>query len=353
MVKSIVIKPSDSSMLANYLATLKVEEDENILASPSASSNCFCISSASALTSSCSSSFSSSPPISHQLTGSSSIISKEKKEDKEEKGSSESISKAKHRSRSSERRKEKSKEEKNTSGEKHAEIVAQSVHQQTPGSTKSEEKPRKSRTPLIDKYLTEKRLNQEYTSSKNAKGFISTANPTISITNSHKSKQDAANSKETTELKEISESESHNKRKIVECSCGDFRSTSRTPKDRLSYGERYSSMVKNTPTSSPLLKKAYYGHRSSQSRDKSNNESIEEDKFKKELKKSNNERAEDTSRKSDNHSYQDFSDNYETLVKSKLIKFFKMKSLEWKNYSKNLVDTHCHFDMLFSRYFFY
>jgi hypothetical protein len=31
----------------------------------------------------------------------------------------------------------------------------------------------------------------------------------------------------------------------------------------------------------------------------------------------------------------------------KLINYFTNKSSEWKNYANNLVDSHCHFDMLF------
>lgn len=33
-----------------------------------------------------------------------------------------------------------------------------------------------------------------------------------------------------------------------------------------------------------------------------------------------------------------------------LVEFFKKKSLKWNEYSKNLVDSHCHFDMLFSKF---
>ena len=32
--------------------------------------------------------------------------------------------------------------------------------------------------------------------------------------------------------------------------------------------------------------------------------------------------------------------------------FFRKKSTEWKDYSTNLVDSHCHFEMLFYRFIF-
>lgn len=35
------------------------------------------------------------------------------------------------------------------------------------------------------------------------------------------------------------------------------------------------------------------------------------------------------------------------LPDEKLIKYFEDKSAQWKNYANNLVDSHCHFDMLF------
>lgn len=41
--------------------------------------------------------------------------------------------------------------------------------------------------------------------------------------------------------------------------------------------------------------------------------------------------------------YDSFLPDQETL------NYFKAKSEEWKGYSKNLVDTHCHFDMLFPK----
>jgi hypothetical protein len=34
---------------------------------------------------------------------------------------------------------------------------------------------------------------------------------------------------------------------------------------------------------------------------------------------------------------------------SNLIGYIKIKSIEWSNCSKELIDTHCHFDMLFNR----
>lgn len=36
-------------------------------------------------------------------------------------------------------------------------------------------------------------------------------------------------------------------------------------------------------------------------------------------------------------------------VKDDLRRFFEKKALKWKNYHKNLVDSHCHFDMLFNK----
>lgn len=36
-------------------------------------------------------------------------------------------------------------------------------------------------------------------------------------------------------------------------------------------------------------------------------------------------------------------------VKDDLRRFFEKKALRWKNYHKNLVDSHCHFDMLFNK----
>lgn len=37
------------------------------------------------------------------------------------------------------------------------------------------------------------------------------------------------------------------------------------------------------------------------------------------------------------------------ISNKQLVNYFKQKSLEWKNLSNNLVDTHCHFDMLFPK----
>lgn len=37
------------------------------------------------------------------------------------------------------------------------------------------------------------------------------------------------------------------------------------------------------------------------------------------------------------------------IISKQLINYFKQKSFEWKNFSNNLVDTHCHFDMLFPK----
>ena len=33
-----------------------------------------------------------------------------------------------------------------------------------------------------------------------------------------------------------------------------------------------------------------------------------------------------------------------------LVKYFKKKSTEWAPYRRNLIDSHCHFDMLFDKY---
>lgn len=35
-----------------------------------------------------------------------------------------------------------------------------------------------------------------------------------------------------------------------------------------------------------------------------------------------------------------------------MVKFFRKKNLKWKDITKNLIDTHCHFDMLFSKLVF-
>lgn len=36
-------------------------------------------------------------------------------------------------------------------------------------------------------------------------------------------------------------------------------------------------------------------------------------------------------------------------IEPSLVEFFKKKSAEWADYSMNLVDSHCHFDMLFMK----
>jgi hypothetical protein len=37
------------------------------------------------------------------------------------------------------------------------------------------------------------------------------------------------------------------------------------------------------------------------------------------------------------------------LPSVRLLDFFKKKSLEWKSFNRNLVDSHCHFDMMFAK----
>ena len=46
--------------------------------------------------------------------------------------------------------------------------------------------------------------------------------------------------------------------------------------------------------------------------------------------------------------YSDMS-NQKFYVKDDLKRFFEKKALKWKSYHKNLIDTHCHFDMLFNK----
>jgi hypothetical protein len=338
------------SLLAGYLAaTLKVEDETknlHILSSTSVSSTCFCISSTSTSTSSCSLSFPSSP-TSNSSNG---PFLKEKKEEKkecrekDEKKIRETSSNTRRRSQSSEKRKEKSKEEKTTFVKTYAEIAAKPAH--APASS-SDEKSKKTATPLFDKYLTEKGLKEAFTANKSTSNFISAANSTTSITKitrNQNNKQNEANDGEATK----SSVDNENKRKIAECSFHNIRFTSRNSNGRLSYSETQSSFLKNTPTSSPQLKRPHYGHHS-RSREKSKNENFENSE-KKEPKKSNEEKVEDKSKKYEPRQSQDSNEDYEKLVKFRLTKFFEMKSSEWKNYSKNLVDTHCHFDMLFSRY---
>lgn len=36
-------------------------------------------------------------------------------------------------------------------------------------------------------------------------------------------------------------------------------------------------------------------------------------------------------------------------IEPSLVEFFKKKSFEWDKYTNNLVDSHCHFEMLFSK----
>ena len=38
-----------------------------------------------------------------------------------------------------------------------------------------------------------------------------------------------------------------------------------------------------------------------------------------------------------------------TFINSDLSEYIRKKSIEWKCYPKELIDTHCHFDMLFKR----
>jgi hypothetical protein len=54
---------------------------------------------------------------------------------------------------------------------------------------------------------------------------------------------------------------------------------------------------------------------------------------------------------SENETTSDTDDNLYTHLD--LTEYVKAKSIEWKDYPKQLVDTHCHFDMLFKRYNFY
>ncbi len=41
--------------------------------------------------------------------------------------------------------------------------------------------------------------------------------------------------------------------------------------------------------------------------------------------------------------------SYKKYVSDDLKEFFLNKSKKWQNYRQNLVDTHCHFDMMFSK----
>ena len=45
----------------------------------------------------------------------------------------------------------------------------------------------------------------------------------------------------------------------------------------------------------------------------------------------------------------DFNMNHTVYVNNELKQFFEYKSLQWKNFNNNLIDTHCHFDMLFKK----
>ena len=36
-------------------------------------------------------------------------------------------------------------------------------------------------------------------------------------------------------------------------------------------------------------------------------------------------------------------------IKDEMKNFFQKKNIKWKDVTKNLVDTHCHFDMLFAK----
>lgn len=40
-------------------------------------------------------------------------------------------------------------------------------------------------------------------------------------------------------------------------------------------------------------------------------------------------------------------------INPSLIEFFEKKAAKWSSYSMNLVDAHCHFDMLFMKYYMF